>query len=219
MRNRYLAAAAVLAVGSVASTGLSATLASENFEGQPAYMQYQLGTTIPAAAGNVTVSNPAFSPDDTTGQGFVEIFAFPDANNAFTSQSADLNVYALNIPFTLTAAEPSLSLGFDYGLDANATADQSRAAVFQFLDSAGGVVANPGVVTTGSVTPGTTASFAAGYNLGAGSYTLQLSSDSAANLRGTAVDNIVLSSAAVPEPASLGLLGLGGIALLRRRRA
>ena len=32
-------------------------------------------------------------------------------------------------------------------------------------------------------------------------------------------DNITISGTAVPEPASLGLLGLGGLSLLRRRRS
>ena len=35
----------------------------------------------------------------------------------------------------------------------------------------------------------------------------------------SAVDNFKLEAAAVPEPASLGLLGLSSVLLLRRRRA
>ena len=38
------------------------------------------------------------------------------------------------------------------------------------------------------------------------------------NLMGHYVDNFVLSGTAIPEPASLGLLGLAGVGLLARRR-
>jgi hypothetical protein len=53
----------------------------------------------------------------------------------------------------------------------------------------------------------------------AGTYELKIAADNPAGgySGGTAVDNVSLT--AVPEPSSLALLGLGAVALLRRRRA
>jgi hypothetical protein len=53
----------------------------------------------------------------------------------------------------------------------------------------------------------------------AGSYELKIAANNPAGgySGGTAVDNVSLT--AVPEPSSLALLGLGAVALLRRRRA
>jgi hypothetical protein len=47
---------------------------------------------------------------------------------------------------------------------------------------------------------------------------IQQFNDTSSLNEATGIDNIVVTGEAVPEPASLGLIGLGGIALLARRR-
>ncbi|BDS07591.1 hypothetical protein NT6N_26310 [Oceaniferula spumae] len=57
-------------------------------------------------------------------------------------------------------------------------------------------------------------------NLSAGTYTIKLQVEAGSEALGNnwAMDNIELNADAVPEPSSTALLGLGGIALILRRR-
>ena len=185
------------------------------------------GNAIPATTGITSISNPAFGP--ATGimgsQDNVEIISPTAGFNGFDTVSVDINSRGLNAPFTLTAGEPTVNISFDYAIDnENGTPQGPRSPII--------AISNSGGLTSYSVGPTTVtppvlstaaadgrASFSGSFNLGAGSYTLQIASDSSLNNRGVQLDNILVSSSAVPEPASLGLLGLGGLALLRRRRA
>ena len=229
---KLIIAAAAASVLSLASYGFAqTTLVRQNFETDTSRRGINFNSmdpannNIPANVGTTSVSNPSFGP--ATGladsQDNVEIIDPAAAFNAFAgSNAADLNSRGLNAPFTLTGNTP-VTVSFDYGIDnQGGTGFGPRSA--QVAISSGSNLDNfvVGPVSSGSVTsvaggPAVTASFSQTYNLGAGSYTLQIASNLSTQLRGIQIDN--LSVTAVPEPASLGLLGLGGLTLLRRRRA
>ena len=185
------------------------------------------GNAIPATTGITSISNPAFGP--ATGvmgsQDNVEIISPTAAFNGFDTVSVDINSRGLNAPFTLTAAEPRVTISFDYAIDNEGGAPHGPRSPIIAISNSGGLTSYSVAPTT--VTPpvlstaaaDARSSFSASYNLGAGSYTFQIASDSSLDARGVQLDNILVTSSAVPEPASLGLLGLGGLALLRRRRA
>ena len=58
-------------------------------------------------------------------------------------------------------------------------------------------------------------------DLGSITFRLSLTDDNGSSSRGHYVDNLVLSGdvTLIPEPASLALLGLGGLCMLSRRRS
>ena len=107
--------------------------------------------------------------------------------------------------FTLTTPSPVTFSGYFSGRDGGTGG--GHVAIF-----GGGslIAAAPRVTTTGTNTPWAQ-SIATTGGLAAGTYQFRAFIDDPAN-----VDQV--SVTVVPEPAALSLLGLGGLALLRRRR-
>ena len=220
---KSIIAAAAASVLAIASAGFAqTTLVNENFDGGTVAGYPTVGDPI---TGTTAVqSNPDFSPAPTpmqTQENIEIIAADADFNAFFGSQSVDVNSRGIDFAFTVPTGQPNVTVSFDYGIDNQGGAPHGpRSPIFAIatgsVNVVGPVTVSPAVLSTAAAPD--TASFANTYTLVPGTaYTLSLSTDSALDLRGVQYDNVLVTS--VPEPASLGLLGLGGLALLRRRRA
>lgn len=123
-------------------------------------------------------------------------FAFTVANNATADQAVNFYVGGYYTKATLSATAPNADPYTDSSLDVSGDSSTGFGAVYRIL-----IPANSGLTTVSFTNA------VEGPNLGSANY---------ANVAVFAAD---VSASAVPEPASLGLLGLGGLGLIRRRRA
>lgn len=222
-----MAVAALLAAGSASA----ATIYSNDFNtenGGVSSLNYAGFTGLSVVAGSVDlIASGNFGISCAGGSG-----ACIDLNGS-TSQTSRLEVASFNF-----LANTEYTFSFDLSGNQRGTPDNSwfvgvdydASNVYNFF-RLGGAFGNfdllQGFGTSGSSTGGTTASatpfqtYSIGFSLqNAGAATFYIGSNDASNA-GPIVDNLVVSSAAVPEPASWAMLitgfGLVGAAARRRR--
>ena len=144
-----------------------------------------------------------------------------------STQSLFQNVSIATDAAGIDAGTSTLTLNFDYAASDTASGD-SGSVVVSFTDGMGGSVGSPlSFAVTPVVAPmgATSAPYRPGLITGPvpinarnATITLNGKLGNAGTATNVAYDSFS-GNIAVPEPASLGLLGLGGLALLRRRRA
>jgi hypothetical protein len=128
--------------------------------------------------------------------------------------------------FTFSSSRPlsELTLGFWYSVpgDNNGQVQFANSGIISLSDVPGSALQfllnNPGS-STGGIGGGFDQAFAGHlYNLGAGMYTITLST-AGHLLDGLKVDDLTITTTAVPEPGSLAIMGIGllGLHAMRRR--
>ncbi|BCU77813.1 hypothetical protein llg_25280 [Luteolibacter sp. LG18] len=182
--------------------------------------------TATASAGGLTLTNPGLNLNSLEYAGSGATFASLTA--AKTSSGGDTTTFSGNatytVAFTLGAAE-SAQVVFDLSYILNT---QENASVTWSVTGPQSVSAISGTITTGTgstqsitqqtatiSTPGTYTFTLTGAISNNGTIT-NGNNSSLSSLQLTNIDLKVISS--VPEPSSALLLGLGSLALLRRRR-
>lgn len=139
-----------------------------------------------------------------------------------------LTALAPSSSYTFSSSRPlsQLSLSFWYSVpgDNNGQVSFASSGVVSLGDSPGNafdfVLNNPGSSSGGIGGAFDKAFFGSVYDLGAGMYTITLST-AGHFLDGLKVDDVTITTTAVPEPGSLAIMGLGlaGFGFLRKRKA
>lgn len=128
--------------------------------------------------------------------------------------------------FTFSSSRPlsELSLGFWYSVpgDDNGHVEFANSGIVSLGDVPGNglqfLLNNPGSSSNGIGGAFDRAFFGSVSNLGAGMYTITLST-AGHLLDGLKVDDVIITTTAVPEPSSIAIIGIGflGAALIRKR--
>ena len=173
--------------------------------------------------------------------GFASPTAKADITQFVQETTVDINSTPLGQSFTADASVGNLSSVL-FVITSNAPATTSTAKLFAGAGYGGPLLDTASVFTPGIVPTNSPLSFDFSGNslTNGGVYTVQVVSDNTMNLQATSTDpypggvlvdtsgapaaggnfdfKFIISGTPVPEPASLGLLGVGAMGLLTRKR-
>jgi hypothetical protein len=183
---------------------------------------YAFGPYSPTL-GSSSTNNWSLSPTVGDNSGAVRLLSQDiDGSGAIGGLAASVGTYAVSLEGATSWISQTITLAAgQYQLSFDASRWITALAVNPIYASLGGVNFSFNNSTAAfSPTQGYNTYTSGVFTLAtAGAYELRIAANNPAGgySGGTAVDNVSLT--AVPEPSSLALLGLGAVALLRRRRA
>ena len=224
-------------LAALASLGLAATSANAatvvyGFEGGAETGQIlSIAATSNDFGSGITASNWGVNSGASGRPAHVQPTGSQDGNSAHTSaylivekgSSTDVHTFTITIPDLGSNSVNLTNLSFDFG----EVGPDNGAPTWTISSDLGGGTITPntanGVGTGNWNTDSASLALAGSFSgLNNTSVTFTLSNAAGGNNStdtwGTWIDNVVLTGEAVPEPSTTALLGLGGLALILRRR-
>jgi hypothetical protein len=175
-----------------------------DFDDVPAAAAYHVGDTLSSSGYDFALTDFQWGGGTWTSGGVAGV-----ATWGTLSGSTGQAIYPNNINLALTLASPAPYLRVlfaNYGGDLNVEVNGDFRNVTNFM-SLDGTVIGGATLTVSLVTPSSSADEEG-----------ELYFDGAINSFKIGGQEMIMDNVAIPEPASLSLLAMGGLAMLRRRR-